>query len=442
MRVASPVEPPALHTDSLRERILDVCNLGNRFVGTEGERAARDFVAAEFQRAGLADVRLEEVPTLAYRPGFAACGVAGVLSKPSLPAVGLQFSASGEVEAEAAYLGSARSVADIEATLAHGLSVEGRIAVVDSYWPYAFARRLVELGAVGLVVVSPGSDGVIGHSTAQLYPPAEPPGFDGRPLAIPGVTIEGDAGRSLIALTAGGTRAVRIAHEATYSVEKTANVVGEVPGRELDEERVVVGAHYDTQLEGIGACDNATGIAALIEIAGSCVSRPLRRRTVFVAFADEEHGFIGSVAFCRRHADSLDRTVGMVCLDALAWAYPGMRSLHADPSLQAYAAARASELGWGPDEIVDASTLMGSDHNAFIDAGVPSCWFWRFPPQHPYYHASGDRPELLDFELVAETARVAAHTAFSLGEDAELRLGRSRPTKRLLELRPCQGETS
>jgi Zn-dependent M28 family amino/carboxypeptidase len=160
---------------------------------------------------------------------------------------------------------------------------------------------------------------------------------------------------------------------------------------------------------------------------------------VFVAFADEEHGFLGSVDYCRRHEATLDQTVGMVCLDALAWAFPGGQSLHADPSMGDYAAARAREVGWDP-AIVDASLLLGSDHNSFIDAGVPACWFWRYPPQHPGYHSTGDRLDIIDFDLVAETARVAAHTAFSLADEAGAApLGRSRPTRRWLDLRPNGG---
>jgi hypothetical protein len=126
----------------------------------------------------------------------------------------------------------------------------------------------------------------------------------------------------------------------------------------------------------------------------------------------------------------------MVNLDALAWAYPARKALYGDPSILRYAAARASSLGWFPAEEVDASLLAGADVNPFIDAGVPACWFWRYPPQHPYYHSEGDDPELLDPKLVAETADVAADTAFSLAQDPDLDLGRARPAKRWLDLRP------
>ncbi len=200
----------------------------------------------------------------------------------------------------------------------------------------------------------------------------------------------------------------------------------------------MLGGHYDTQLEGVGACDNATGVAATIELARVAAAHPRRRTLTFVAFGDEEHGFHGGVDYCRRHAATLERTAGMICLDALAWVYPGRRSVHADPSFQAYAIARATEVGWPPEDVVDASLLLGSDHNPFIDAGVPAAWFWRYPPQHFGYHSTGDALELVDFALVAEVTAVVGHTAFSLADEPGSPLGRSRPTRRWHDLRPAE----
>jgi hypothetical protein len=417
---------------ALRGHVEALCEIGNRFVGTPGERAARDYVRGALERTG-AEVRVEEFEVLGYVPGSASCAVQGVAGG-DVPAVGLQFTAAEEVEAEAVYLGNPRTIDDIRALEADGVSLAGKAAIVDSYWPYGLADHVVAAGAAALVVVSPNADGLMTHFTAQLYPP---PG-NGRPLAIPGVTIERRAASRLLALMADRPCTLRVAHDASYAPVRTANVVAEVPGTDFPDERVVLGGHYDTQLEGVGACDNATGVAATIELARAAAAAPRRRTTTFVAFGDEEHGFHGGVDYCRRHAATLDRTAGMICLDALAWIYPGRRSLHADPSFQAYAIARATEAGWAPEEVVDASLLLGSDHNAFIDAGVPAAWLWRYPPQHSGYHSTGDTLELVDFELVAETTAAVGHTAFSLADEPGFPLGRSQPSRRWHDLRPVE----
>ncbi|MEA2330121.1 MAG: aminopeptidase YwaD [Thermoleophilaceae bacterium] len=426
----------ALAPATLRNHVLALCAIGNRFVGSTGERAARDHIRSELERSGATDVRLEEFEVLGYQPESGACVVRDVADG-ELPAVGLQFTASGDVEAEAVYLGNPRTIDDITALEDEGVSLAGKAVVVDTYWPYGVADHVVAAGAAALVVVSPNADGLMTHFSAQLYPPAGDGPADGRPLPIPGVTIERRAATRLLALMVDGPRVLRISHRATYAPVRTANVVAEVPGTDPEAGRVVIGAHYDTQLEGVGACDNATGVAALIELARLCATHPRRRTVVFVAFGDEEHGFLGAVDYCQRHAATLEDTAGMVCLDALAWVYPGRRALHADPSFMEYAAARATEVDWQPEELVDASVLLGSDHNPFIDAGVPAAWFWRYPPQHFGYHSAGDLPELLDFDLVAGTATAAGHTAFALADDPGSPLGRSRPTKRWHDLRPA-----
>jgi Zn-dependent M28 family amino/carboxypeptidase len=69
---------------------------------------------------------------------------------------------------------------------------------------------------------------------------------------------------------------------------------------------------------------------------------------------------------------------------------------------------------------LDAAMFPGSDYNAFIDAGIPACLFWRYPPEHPYYHSAGDTPDRLDFEVLADTASIAAKVAWRLATDSRL----------------------
>jgi Iap family predicted aminopeptidase len=411
----------------LRRRVEAVCRVGNRYVGTDGERAARALVLAEFERAGLVAVRAEPLSVLAYEPADAWCGLDAV----RFAATGLQLTASGDVEGEAVYLGAPDSVNDVDRLAAAIGPLEGRVVVLRTPVPFVFGDALLERGAAAMVVVSGNEGGEIGHFVARGYPAVGEDGAPRGPLPIPGVTISEPSGHRLLALLVAGKRSVRVRHDATYREVQTANVVGELRGAD-DARRVVVGAHYDTQLEGVGACDNATGLAALLELAATWPALELRRSVVFVAFADEEHGCAGSIAFCRRRHDALESVLGMVNLDALAWAYPATRALLADPAILEFAAESAAASGWAPEVAVDASELAGSDLNAFIDAGVPSCWLWRYPPPHPHYHGAGDTPELLDYRLVAETATAAASTVLRLAQD-EHSLGRSRPVRRFLD---------
>lgn len=110
--------------------------------------------------------------------------------------------------------------------------------------------------------------------------------------------------------------------------------------------------------------------------------------------------------------------------------------MHADAAIRSFAYDCARDVGWEPENELEASALQASDHNPFIDAGVPAVLFWRYPPQHPFYHAAGDDLELMSFEAVADTATAAAYTAFRLAADVGIELGRSRPSHRRLDLGP------
>ena len=423
--------PGYANPSSLRLGVEAFCALGNRFVGSPGEAAARRYILDEFEASGLVNVRAEEFDVLAYRPGAAAATVEGPSGSWTLSDVaGLQFTAAGRCSATAVYLGQPRSVGDVEQMCKGGLELEGRVAVVDTYWPYALGDLLAERGCAGIVVVSPDPGGIVAQFTACFYPSQAGP----QVLAIPGVTISRPEAQRLLSIMSTREVLLTLDHDAGYEVVQTANVIGEAPGTIRAEEYVVVGAHYDTQAAGVGACDNATGVVAMLHAAEWCTRNPADRTIVFAAFGDEEHGLNGSVNYCRSHVDRLDATAGMVCLDALGWLFPG-QSLHVEPSLREFAVAAATECGWSPD-VVDASLLIGSDHNAFIDAGVPACWFWHYPPQHPGYHSVGDTPDLLNFELVASAAEVSIHTALAMARANVLGEQRSQPTRRWQDLRP------
>jgi Iap family predicted aminopeptidase len=422
----SPEAVPELRPAALRQYVEAVCAVGNRYVGTDGERAARRLVLDAFGEAGLAAVRTEALSVLAYEPEAAWCSLDGE----RFPATGLQLTASDDVEAEAVYLGAPDAADELDPVAAAVDGVDGKVVVLRTPVPFVFGDALVQRGAVAMVVISGNDRGEIGHFVARGYPAVGSDGAPRGPLKIPGVTISEPSGHRLLALLVSGKRSLTVRHRASYRELETANVVGEIRGAD-EAERVVVGAHYDSQLEGVGACDNATGLAALLELAATWSTLDVRRSVVFVAFADEEHGCAGSIAFCRRHRELLDSAVGMVNLDALAWAFPATRALHADPALLEFASESASAVEWEPELSVDASLLAGSDQNPFIDAGVPACWLWRYPPPHPHYHGAGDTPRLLDYDLVAETATASAYTLLRLAQE-DVSFGRSRPARRWL----------
>src|SRR4029434_9205987 len=112
------------------------------------------------------------------------------------------------------------------------------------------------------------------------------------------------------------------------------NIVGILPGSDpkLKDEAIVLGAHYDHLGRGgegslapregdihHGADDNASGTAALIELARRLTTqRPKPRRTiVFIAFSGEEEGLIGSSYYVNHPIVPLAKTIAMINMDMI-----------------------------------------------------------------------------------------------------------------------------
>lgn len=419
-----------LSVDNIRNDTAALCRIGNRFVGTEGEGRARDYIRERMTAVGLEDLRIDRFEVATYSPHRAEC-VLLAASPRTLRCVGLQFTGSGTSEADAVVLGELEDNADLDQRLRDVEPIAGKIAVMKTSYPYLFVAALRERGAIGVVLLGDAPDGLCRNLNAMMYPALvkEP---NGAHHPIPGVSLSASDSELLLKHVATGGR-VRIVHEAAYPIVETANVIGQISGTGAGE--VVMGAHYDSQLDGVGASDNALGVSCVIEIARVLREKAHLRKIVIAAFADEEAGFRGSADYVRRYGGKLADTVGMVNLDALAWA-PAARSLHADPAMMDYASACADAVGWKVENYADASLFPGSDHNPFIDAGVPAAFFWRNPPTHPYYHTSGDSLERIDFNVALDTARVAAHMVERLANDRTLPFDRSKPTKRWVDLRP------
>jgi hypothetical protein len=400
---------PPLDAAAMRRDVERLAALGPSFAGTDGEARGRELIRAELAAALPGAVHEEPFDHLAYRPEGASCQVLG--SDLYLPSSGLQSTAAGAVEAEAIYVGVGDEET-IEMLTERDDLLAGRIAVVRSGVPMTVVPGLVERGVAGIVVIGGAPDGLVQHFTAAFYPPPLAPPWEGRVLPVPGVTVEAEAGERLLALLSPGPTRLRIEHRAAYETATSANVVAEIPGTDPDAARVVVGAHYDTQLESPGAADNATGLAALLGIARAWAGLQPVRTIELVAFGCEEPAAWGASNFvARRDPKSI---AAMVNLDALGPPVDATRTIVADPRLASFAAESTAATGWEVEQQLDARDFPYADHAPFIAAGIPAAWIWRYPPPHPYYHSCGDTLRWVNFTRLAEDATASAFTAFRL----------------------------
>ena len=405
-------EPVRLDPAEIGRTLDDLAAIGNRYAGTPGETAARDYLLGRFRSIGLDEVRLEPFPYLAYERGSASC----VASGPGLDfdCHPLQYTAVGEAAGEAIYLGDAAE-ADFERIDARGIDLAGKVVVVHSMFPFDLATILAERGIAGLVHICETPEGIVGNFTGALYPPPLEPPWAGRPTPYCGVTISYPAGRVLISeLSCGKPVELRLSHRGSYREGTAHNVVGAISGGEPGA--VILSAHYDSQAEGPCVYDNGSGLASLLETARVLQETGgATRRIVLLASAAEEIGVWGATAYVHAHAREMEDVVGMVNLDGIASAYPSQRQIWcADAALLELAVDTGRVHGWAPDRAMNVRSTF-SDHAPFTDAGVPACLIWR--PDYPYYHSRGDVRALVDEHAIADTASVSASLAHRLATD-------------------------
>jgi Zn-dependent M28 family amino/carboxypeptidase len=201
----------------------------------------------------------------------------------------------------------------------------------------------------------------------------------------------------------------------------SVNVAGIIPGSELPDEYVVLGAHYDGLGDAAGggagcnvldpadticngAADNATGVATVLAVATAIAESGPPRRSLLIAFWDrEEDGLIGSADFLAQPVVPVTQMVAYLNFDIQgANLLPSLRETTVmvgaetgGPALVAAAdlATQSSTL-----QTVALSVIFGqgrSDHANFVSAGVPSVFFT--DANNGCYHTTRDDLTTVDF---------------------------------------------
>jgi carboxypeptidase Q len=161
------------------------------------------------------------------------------------------------------------------------------------------ARAAAQYGAVAVLVRSIGPAGLrTTHTGSVNYVPEV--------AAIPAAAIAAEDANRLVRLTRNGRRVrLRLLLEGRRESDaESANVVGEIVGRERPNEVVLLGGHLDSWDVGTGASDDGVGSIVTWEAARLMVKLGIRpRRTVrVVLWTNEENGLRGAAAYAERYA--------------------------------------------------------------------------------------------------------------------------------------------
>ena len=238
----------------------------------------------------------------------------------------------------------------------------------------------------------------------------------------------------------------------------TYNAVGLLPGSDpaLAAETLIVSGHHDHNGESEveeqdgrrhvdiwhGADDNGSGTVGVVELAHAFASNPVKpkRSILFVVFASEERGLLGSYYMAQHPLRPLATTRAMVNFDMIgrderpSAQTDGVMEIPADTSNRLnligtlyspdflHAVEREDKyVGLTLDDRFERDTALGiffrSDQFPFILHDVPALWF--FTGFHPDYHHVTDTVDKIDFAKMTKIVRLAYLTLFDIADEKQ-----------------------
>ena len=467
-------------TDQLRRDVqfLSSPELTGRGVDTPGIKLARDYLAAEFARAGLSPGGDNNG---FFQPFDVAVGV--TVSQPSSLTLDQQaplelnkdwiplgLSTSDTAEGEVVFAGYGITAKENGYDDYANMNVKGKIVLVLRYEPpptdekspfktppdYSThsalrvkANNARDHGAVGMILVNLNNEN---NRQPELLSTKNSLWRGGNSLVAAQITrrvLETWLAPRGVSLKELKEKIDRTGKPASMPVpgaiarlqvslkedhERAENVIGILPGSdpELKNERVVIGAHYDhlgfgyfgaldRQSEGTihpGADDNASGTAVLLELARRLAKLPVKpaRTIVFVAFSGEELGLYGSRHYIE-HTNSISAIKAMINLDMVGRLRENRVTVfgaRSGENLSELVNRAARGIGL---EITESNDVGRSDHMSFYSKKIPVVHF--FTGTHSDYHRATDTWEKLNFDGMAKISDLVLVTAIEVANRRE-----------------------
>lgn len=223
------------------------------------------------------------------------------------------------------------------------------------------------------------------------------------------------------------------------------NIIARKKGGNSDE-RIIIGAHFDSVPGSPGADDNASGVAGMLELARILVTHNWNHTVEFIGFHMEEWNMIGSDAYVQKLKQRKIKVRGMISLEMIGYTNdePGSQKMPAGfglfyPNVGNFIGIVANVRSWGLMNLFKAKMksvnglpveslvmplngillhpVRWSDHSPFWDAGYPALLitdtsFYR----NPHYHGPSDTIETLNLDFMAKVTKGVALALVELDE--------------------------
>ncbi len=452
-----------------------------RFTGTKELDAAAKYIAKSFERSGLKKPFVEPGDKLSFFQRFnvstdSKLGAKNALrvgtktytvAKDFLPRV---FSSSGDAQGSLVFAGYGITAAEYHYDDYAKLDTKGKVVVLLRYepqdqhekspWQGKTRTRHATLESKIINAKMHGATAVILINNSVSFP-EDREKLDqfgnqagANDLGIPAIQVRADlaekwfeeSGHDLNGIVKAIDRTlepqsftfpsaydVKLHVEVDRVIRPTNNVAGFLPGQ--TGEYIVVGAHYDhlgfgkqfsmapSEVPKLhpGADDNASGVAAVMELARyfSQLPRP-KRGILFVAFTGEEIGLLGSAHLAAHLPMPATNCAAMINMDMVGRMQDNKFYIAGAATGHNFRALVEDILKSAPTlkpDLSDNLSIGGSDHTSFNALQIPSLFF--FSGLHSDYHKPSDTWDKIDPIPYAKLIQVVAASTESLANSEE-----------------------
>jgi len=424
-------------------------DVGSRVTGSAADHKAAEWGMAKMKAIGLENVHLEKYTIWkGWTRGTAEAQlIAPTPHRLHVDAMGWTGStAAGGAEGDVVTV----NLFDIDEEIKNVSRLKGKIALVTQHGKpkknfmmlfATFGDFLKAAHDAGAIAVIGGQGG--GKSTGMNLTHTGILGFD-VDFAIPVVSMTAEDQGQLERLIARGITPrlrMNVQNTLTSGPVETANVVGEIRGREHPEQILVVGGHLDSWDLAQGTTDNGSGTATTLGAAEAIMrSGQKPRRTIrFVLFTGEEQGLDGSFAYMKQHAAEMPNHLGDLILDegqgpVTDFMLGGRDDLVA--TFQPFADSLANIRTIKVNDKVES----GTDTLPFSMAGLPGINMNQETKDYMYtHHSAADALEAQKPDVLTQNTTLMALTAFWIADRPE-RLASPWPDERTAKMLRDQGE--
>ncbi len=413
--------------------------IGHRLSGTKALERAVAWASQAMKDDGH-DVRLEEIMVPHWVRGVESGALVAPRAEP-LAIIGLGGTVATPKGGLTAPVVVVTSWADLEAKQGQ---VKGKIVLYDVAMPpwseehgtgygdvvfyrWAGASAAAKHGAVGAMIRSVTARSMQTPHTGAM-------GYADGVAKIPVVAISVEGAELIHRLVdAGDEVKVKLVTSGKYLPDaKSHNVIGELRGRELPDEVVVIGAHLDSWDVGQGAHDDGGGCAAVMQALTALRELGLQpRRTIrVVLFTNEENGIKGGKGYFAAHADEVAQHVMALEMDGGVFAPLGVEVDAGNPwGRDATIEEQVRQTG-RVQTMADIATLLaplgagrakaghgGTDISPLAEAGVPAVSIEVDARTYfDYHHTAADTLDKVDPALLQDNVAAIAVIAYVVAD--------------------------